>query len=925
MKAYITFSLVILCTFLSFSVECQESTENESCMTECMPSPYNSSQMSLMSSSNGACGYNLRVSIHLLRKTDGTGGLDQYITPNQLGTSLEIYSNKIVEDLNESFDWETYPEETYNWMSDAPYGSAENGLSSTFPSDKIQFELMSADYVDNDAMYFNNQDRRDAAPSECNKAIHIVLGGVDGAIGIDYGYVSGVAVIAAEGGGASAIAHEMGHQLGLFHTFSNTNYYRASNDFTDVGTVDQLSSQGGSAIADTGRASSVVDIDNGIISGENCDDPTDNVGDDVCDTFVISRPISYYYNGEDNDNLRLDRYNPYLPNETIFTQNDDVYFDELEDTQYFPIFDDVHAKRQVTNFMGYNTGKDHFTPGQYQKMLNTIDALDRLIAASCPIPEFDIVASINCVPELTEINVTWLNGQQFNNAGYDIFANCEECDPNEQPFNYSYTFTDIPVNEMTEDGFTFIDEAYNTLYRKEFNPRSEEVHTCGLFGPRTISYLDVEFNDEIPPISTQFTLDENNCGETGLATISWTYNKSPSTFQSLNWYDFNGQNVMTLDSETFPFPQEISNLELGNYFYTLEYLAGNDLICASGLVEITAPSFAIEVTENNSCLNEGFAPESAPSISVSSSIDGGLQSDYYPLIVRINNDVDPNVPLYINILIAPGQTLDIPFVSNYVGGTLSVQAMNGCVQEQELTDLLNFDFQPEDLSIFGTGCPLTNNEILFQLTSEVEITNSIWTNNTTSVTDSGPIGGPFYVLDDIDLLVENNEGCAYSFPVFAGLIPQISPDFVQFEMYSCETEPCSGTITITNSEEYNALTSFWGGTTSSNTTTDPFTINNVCEGDEFTFNTNINGCYISNSISIEDLSNLECNECLCQGDLNLDGGVDVLDLTLFTSMFGQACGDFDQICLCADFNGDNVITSNDLSLFLSIYGTFCEE
>ncbi|MBI5865289.1 MAG: hypothetical protein HZB38_12415 [Planctomycetes bacterium] len=62
-------------------------------------------------------------------------------------------------------------------------------------------------------------------------------------------------------------------------------------------------------------------------------------------------------------------------------------------------------------------------------------------------------------------------------------------------------------------------------------------------------------------------------------------------------------------------------------------------------------------------------------------------------------------------------------------------------------------------------------------------------------------------------------------------------------------------------------------------------------------------------------------DCICAGDLNNDGLVDISDLALFLSSFGTAAPNIPSPC--ADINGDGLVDISDLALFLSAFGSIC--
>ncbi|MBI5862967.1 MAG: hypothetical protein HZB38_00360 [Planctomycetes bacterium] len=61
--------------------------------------------------------------------------------------------------------------------------------------------------------------------------------------------------------------------------------------------------------------------------------------------------------------------------------------------------------------------------------------------------------------------------------------------------------------------------------------------------------------------------------------------------------------------------------------------------------------------------------------------------------------------------------------------------------------------------------------------------------------------------------------------------------------------------------------------------------------------------------------------CVCPGDMNGDGLVDISDLALFLSSFGTSAPNIPTPC--ADINGDGLVDISDLALFLSAFGSTC--
>lgn len=64
-----------------------------------------------------------------------------------------------------------------------------------------------------------------------------------------------------------------------------------------------------------------------------------------------------------------------------------------------------------------------------------------------------------------------------------------------------------------------------------------------------------------------------------------------------------------------------------------------------------------------------------------------------------------------------------------------------------------------------------------------------------------------------------------------------------------------------------------------------------------------------------------CADRPCDGDIDMDGDVDLQDLTLLLSEFGLSGSAV--IYPCSDFNSDGVIDISDLSILLSHFGTTC--
>lgn len=57
----------------------------------------------------------------------------------------------------------------------------------------------------------------------------------------------------------------------------------------------------------------------------------------------------------------------------------------------------------------------------------------------------------------------------------------------------------------------------------------------------------------------------------------------------------------------------------------------------------------------------------------------------------------------------------------------------------------------------------------------------------------------------------------------------------------------------------------------------------------------------------------------CDGDLNIDGSVNTIDLAIFLSHFGQPVSSGTQ----GDLNADGVVNTQDLTRFLSVFGQLC--
>ena len=60
----------------------------------------------------------------------------------------------------------------------------------------------------------------------------------------------------------------------------------------------------------------------------------------------------------------------------------------------------------------------------------------------------------------------------------------------------------------------------------------------------------------------------------------------------------------------------------------------------------------------------------------------------------------------------------------------------------------------------------------------------------------------------------------------------------------------------------------------------------------------------------------------CDGDIDADRDVDLLDLTLFLSAFGSMAGSAEYLS-AADWNADNQIDLIDLATILSLFGRIC--
>lgn len=200
---------------------------------------------------SGSCSFQIRVFFHIVRQSNGTGGQNASIL-----------------------------------------GTVQNNLNSVFNPQGISFSYIGSDEINNDAFYnlttnddntFNNLTSTNFVPTAVNvyllddsrlNAGRAIIGGRALAIGGEYS-LNGVTQLLVP---SLTVAHEMGHCLGLYHTFETT-------------------------------------FGNELVNGSNCI----VAGDRVCDTPAESPAYSFQENnacayGFNLQDANGDNYNPIVRN-----------------------------------------------------------------------------------------------------------------------------------------------------------------------------------------------------------------------------------------------------------------------------------------------------------------------------------------------------------------------------------------------------------------------------------------------------------------------------------------------------------------------------------------------------------------------------------------------------------------------------------